>query len=58
MATRLSGIEELFIFEQRFRYLYLTVVIFFILVLIRLWFLQVYKGTELYLYAEKNRMWE
>lgn len=58
MATKLSGREDLFVYESRFRYLYIAVLVFFVLVLFRLWFLQLYKGTELYLYAEKNRMWE
>ena len=58
MSNRLSGREELFVYESRFRYLYIAVLVFFLSILLRLWFLQLYKGTELYLYAEKNRMWE
>ncbi len=58
MSNRLSGREELFVYETRFRYLYIAVLVFFFAILLRLWFLQLYKGTELYLYAEKNRMWE
>ncbi len=58
MSNRLSGREELFVYENRFKFLYIAILIFSSAILFRLWFLQIYKGTELYLYAEKNRMWE
>ena len=58
MSNRFRGREELFVYENRFKFLYIAVLIFSATILLRLWFLQIYKGTELYLYAEKNRMWE
>lgn len=57
-SSKLSSREDLFIYEKRYRYLYISVGVFFLAVLLRLWYLQLYRGDELYFYAEKNRMWE
>ena len=58
MATKLSSHDEIRAYEYRYKYLYLIVGIFFVTVLLRLWYLQLYKGNEFFLYAERNRMWQ
>jgi len=58
MSTKLSSHDEIRAYESRYRYLYLVVGIFFVAVLLRLWYLQLYKGNEFFLYAERNRMWQ
>lgn len=50
--------EELKNYRSRYYYLYSAIIVFFFLMFIRLWYLQVYKGDDLYFYAEKNRMWQ
>ncbi len=58
MSTKLSSHDEVRAYEYRYKYLYLIVGLFFITVLFRLWYLQLYKGNEFFLYAERNRMWQ
>ncbi|MFH1222877.1 MAG: penicillin-binding protein 2 [Pseudomonadota bacterium] len=58
MATKLSSRDEIRIYEERYKYIYYAILFFFSIILLRLWYLQIYKGTELYLYAEKNRIWQ
>lgn len=58
MATKLSSHDEIRAYEYRYKYLYFIVGFFFITVLLRLWYLQLYKGNEFFLYAERNRMWQ
>jgi len=58
MSTKLSSHDEIRAYENRYKYLYFIVGLFFITVLLRLWYLQLYKGNEFFLYAERNRMWQ
>jgi len=58
MATKLSSRDEIRIYEERYKYLYYAIAFFFTVIMLRLWYLQIYKGNELYLYAEKNRIWQ
>lgn len=58
MATKLSSHDEIRAYEYRYKYLYFIVGLFFVTVLLRLWYLQLYKGNEFFLYAERNRMWQ
>ncbi len=58
MATKLSSHDEIRAYEDRYKYLYMLILLFFGLLMMRLWYLQLYKGNEFFLYAERNRMWQ
>jgi penicillin-binding protein 2 len=58
MSTKLSSHDEIRSYEDRYKYLYIMVGLFFAFVMLRLWYLQLYKGNEFFLYAERNRMWQ
>lgn len=50
--------EEVKEFTPRFRLLYITVAIVSLIIISRLWFLQIVQGTELRKFSEKNRVKE
>ncbi|MEI6093032.1 MAG: penicillin-binding protein 2 [bacterium] len=58
MATTLSRRDEARIYEPRYKFLYLAVLLFLVLIVSRLWYLQLYKGKSFNAYAEKNRIWQ
>lgn len=58
MPTNLSGHDEIRAYEERYKYLYILIALFFAFLMMRLWYLQLYKGNEFFLYAERNRMWQ
>lgn len=58
MATTLSRRDEVRIYEPRYKFLYLAVLVFLLIMVSRLWYLQLYKGRLFNAYAEKNRVWQ
>ena len=54
----LSGRDEIREYQERYKYFYIVAVLFFVVITSRLWYLQVYKGSQFKLYAEKNRIWQ
>jgi penicillin-binding protein 2 len=58
MPTTLSGRDEARIYEPRYRFLYIAVLLFLLVMVARLWHLQLYNGRLFKAYAEKNRMWQ
>ncbi|MEI6079597.1 MAG: penicillin-binding protein 2 [bacterium] len=58
MPATLGGRDETRIYETRYRFLYFAVLFFFMVMVSRLWYLQLYKGRLFKAYAEKNRIWQ
>lgn len=46
------------VFEQRYKWVYLTIVLAVSVLILRLWFLQITSGSEMRLFSEKNRIKE
>jgi penicillin-binding protein 2 len=58
MAVVLSGQNEVRIYDSRYKYLYIAILFFTLLISSRLWYLQLYRGNLFKAYADKNRMWQ
>ena len=58
MATTLSRRDEARIYEPQYKFLYFMTIFFMLVMVSRLWYLQLYKGRLFKAYAEKNRMWQ
>lgn len=58
MPVILSGQNEVRVYDPRYRYLYIAVLFFVLMISSRLWYLQLYRGNLFKAYAEKNRMWQ
>ncbi|MBN1114312.1 MAG: penicillin-binding protein 2 [Oligoflexia bacterium] len=54
----LGGKDEIREYQERYKYFYIILVIFLSVISLRLWYLQIYKGTQFKLYAEQNRIWQ
>lgn len=54
----LSGRDDIRVYQERYKYFFAFVIIFASLIVLRLWYLQIFKGWEFQLYAEKNRIWQ
>ncbi|MCX6112863.1 MAG: penicillin-binding protein 2 [Proteobacteria bacterium] len=58
MATTLSRRDEARVYESRYKFLYFAVIFFLVVMVSRLWYLQLYNGKLFRAYAEKNRIWQ
>jgi penicillin-binding protein 2 len=58
MPVILSGQNEVRVYDPRYKYLYIAILFFVLLIFSRLWYLQLYRGNLFKAYAEKNRMWQ
>lgn len=50
--------EEVRAYKERYVYFYVAIGLLFLVLITRLWYLQVYRGDDYFLYGENNRLWK
>jgi len=54
----LSSKDEVRRYYDQYKYCYIFIVLFLLIIISRLWYLQIYKGELFKLYADQNRVWQ
>lgn len=54
----LSSKDEVRKYQDQYKYFYIGLLLFFLLIFTRLWYLQIFKGESFKNYADQNRVWK